>query len=183
MYKNSYRGDQFARNNRFSGSRPPRRQSAYSQNIADSQFISQAKEVFDSEVYVAINRFEDFPIAEELKARISQRGYVTPTPIQDKTIPFVLEGEDVVGIAQTGTGKTGAFLIPLINKTLLNKKEKVLIMVPTRELALQIEAELREFAAGLPVYAAVCVGGQSINAQMAALRRHPQFVIGTPGRL
>ena len=183
MYKNSYRGDQFARNNRFSGSRPPRRQSAYSQNIADSQFISHAKEVVESEVYVAINRFEDFPIAEELKARISQRGYVTPTPIQDKTIPFVLEGRDVVGIAQTGTGKTGAFLIPLIHKTLIDRRHTTLIITPTRELAMQIRDELFSLTTGLGTYSTLCIGGSSMRIQDLQLRKRPHFVIGTPGRL
>ena len=91
-----------------------------------------------------------------LKAIIA-KGYVTPTPIQDVAIPHILKGEDLMGIANTGTGKTGAFLIPLINKVRLNKKEQVLIIAPTRELAIQIDSELKGFTAGMKIYS-VCVG-------------------------
>jgi superfamily II DNA/RNA helicase len=120
---------------------------------------------------------------ERLKANIIKKGYTDPTPIQDRSIPHILRGEDVVGIANTGTGKTAAFLIPLINKAITQRNERVLVMVPTRELAQQIAQELKEFAPGLQIFSAVCVGGAGIGPQMADLRRKPQFVIGTPGRL
>ena len=94
-----------------------------------------------------------------------------------------MRGEDVVGIANTGTGKTAAFLVPLINKILTTPGNRVLVMVPTRELALQIADELKGFAKGLGIYGTVCVGGANINPQMSELRRKPAFVIGTPGRL
>jgi superfamily II DNA/RNA helicase len=101
----------------------------------------------------------------------------------------VLKGLDVVGIANTGTGKTAAFLIPLIDKVLNNPKAQVLVVVPTRELAIQIEDELKGFTknirttAGSKIFSVVCVGGASIGPQLAALRYRNQFVIGTPGRL
>jgi len=134
-------------------------------------------------LFVPEHRFEDFAVDLRLKKNIAAKGYIEPTPIQDRAIVHVLRGEDVVGIANTGTGKTAAFLIPLINKILQGKGERVLVMVPTRELAVQIHDELKGFAKGLGVYGAVCVGGVNINPQIGELRRKPQFVIGTPGRL
>jgi len=148
-----------------------------------SRFINKAVITEESPVFVPEHQFADFHIDARLKKNISAKGYVLPTPIQDKSIPHALRGADVVGIANTGTGKTAAFLIPLINKVLVGKNERVLIMVPTRELATQIADELAGFVKGLGIYSATCVGGASIFNQMRDLRRRPQFVIGTPGRL
>ncbi len=148
-----------------------------------SRFINKAVIVEEAPHFVPEHKFADFAIDERLKQNIIKKGYTDPTPIQDRSIPHALRGSDVVGIANTGTGKTAAFLIPLINKVLLNRDERVLIMVPTRELAVQINDELRGFTPGLQIYAATCVGGASIVPQMSDLRRKPQFVIGTPGRL
>jgi superfamily II DNA/RNA helicase len=118
-----------------------------------------------------------------VKENIIKKGYVEPTPIQDKIIPHVLRGSDVVGIANTGTGKTAAFIIPLINKVILNPKEEILIVVPTRELAQQIEEELKSFTEGLKIYSVCCVGGAPIGRQISILKYLNNFVIGTPGRL
>lgn len=148
-----------------------------------SQFVNKAVIEEVVEAFVPEHKFADFAIDARLKKNIIDKGYVLPTPIQDRAINHVLRGEDVVGIANTGTGKTAAFLIPLLNKILQGKGERVLIMVPTRELAIQINDELKGFARGLGVYGAVCVGGASINMQMGELRRRPAVVIGTPGRL
>jgi superfamily II DNA/RNA helicase len=153
------------------------------QNIHFSKFINKAEPVAEEVVYVPDNKFADFVIDQRLKQNIITKGYVTPTLIQDKTIPHILAGKDVVGIANTGTGKTGAFLVPLIQKVILNKMEKVLVVVPTRELAVQINQELRSFVPNLGIFSACCVGGASIGAQIAELRRSNNFVIGTPGRL
>ncbi|MDO8523685.1 MAG: DEAD/DEAH box helicase [bacterium] len=153
------------------------------ESIDMSRYINTAVITEAVERFVPEHRFADFAIDPRLKVNIAAKGYATPTPIQDRAIPHVLRGEDVMGIANTGTGKTAAFLIPLLHKVLTDPDERVLIMVPTRELAAQIADELRGFANRLPVYAAVVVGGAGIGAQIAALRRHPQFVIGTPGRL
>jgi superfamily II DNA/RNA helicase len=89
----------------------------------------------------------------------------------------------LVGVANTGTGKTAAFLLPLINKVLLNSKELVLIIVPTRELAIQIDQELRAFVRGMKIFSVCCVGGMNINPQISGLRYEHNFIIGTPGRL
>ncbi|MDP3646327.1 MAG: DEAD/DEAH box helicase [bacterium] len=118
-----------------------------------------------------------------LKHNVARKGYVIPTPIQDHAIPIVLEGKDIVGIANTGTGKTAAFLLPLIHKVLHDRSQRVLIMVPTRELAIQIEEEYWAFADALRIGAVTCVGGVGIHRQISTLRRRPNFVIGTPGRL
>lgn len=133
--------------------------------------------------YIAKNQFTDFKMEEILKRNILDRGYKTPTPIQDQTIPAILEGHDLIGIANTGTGKTAAFLIPLINKILKERTQKVLIVAPTRELASQIKDELFLFTKNMNIYCALCIGGSRMGKQIQDLRRNPNFVIGTPGRL
>lgn len=149
-----------------------------------SRFISKAVVVKKAEIYVPVNKFSDFNISEELKKNIVTKGYLLPTAIQDKIIPIILEGRDVVGIANTGTGKTAAFLIPLINKVLLNPKtEKILIVVPTRELAIQIDRELKGFTPRLKIFSVCTVGGAPIGRQISELRYHNNFIIGTPGRI
>jgi len=128
--------------------------------------------------------FNDFNICSTLKENISRRRYVCPTPIQEKAIPVITSGRDIIGIANTGTGKTAAFLLPLLDKVFRsNKDEKVLIITPTRELALQIKEELVFFARGLRIWSALCIGGMGIGRQKRDLGQNPDFVIGTPGRL
>ncbi len=134
-------------------------------------------------VFVPEHAFSDFAVHERLQKNIIAKGYDFPTPIQDKAIPHALLGQDVVGLAETGTGKTAAFLIPLIDKVMKQKGERVLIMAPTRELAVQIEKELAGFAKGLGFRGMVAVGGANIGPQISMLRHDPAFVIGTPGRL
>lgn len=151
-----------------------------------SKFINKAVITEEVVKFVPEHHFADFALAAPLQENLASKGYVEPTPIQDRSIPHVLRGADVVGIANTGTGKTGAFLIPLINKILLEGRRRdarVLIMVPTRELAMQINDEFRAFAKNLGLYSVVCVGGANINPQIRELARKPHFVIGTPGRL
>ena len=148
-----------------------------------SRFINKAVITEEVEKFVPEHTFSDFLVDERLKKAIGHKGYVLPTPIQDRAIPHVLKGVDVVGIANTGTGKTATFLIPLINKVLLNKKERIMVVVPTRELAIQINDELRGFTPTLRIFSACCVGGMGIGKQIADLRYNPNFVIGTPGRL
>lgn len=145
-------------------------------------FIKHATEE-KSEVYAAKNSFSDFNIHAELAKNILSKGYKTPTPIQDMAIPALLEGKDVVGIANTGTGKTAAFLIPLINKMLKSRQEKVLVIAPTRELAVQIEQEFKSLTKGVYIQSVICIGGVSISGQIQRLRNDTQLVVGTPGRL
>ena len=135
------------------------------------------------EVVSIENNFTDFNVDQQLQSNIKAKGYITPTPIQDKTIPVILTGQDVVGVANTGTGKTAAFLIPLIDKVLKNQGDKVLVITPTRELAVQIQEEFVSLARGLRLYSSLCIGGVGMNGQVRQLRQKPEFVIGTPGRL
>ncbi len=151
--------------------------------IPHSRFICKADPIVKSAPYIPVNKFGDFDINSILKQNIIKKGYVNPTPIQDKAIPFVIEGRDVVGIANTGTGKTAAFLIPLLDKIIRNPNEKILVIVPTRELALQINQEFIDFRAALRYFSVCCVGGIGIYPQITGLRRAHNIVIGTPGRL
>jgi len=151
--------------------------------IDPARFINKAIISEQTEHFVPDHLFTDFKLDERLKFNIAARGYTTPTPIQDRAIVHVLKGVDVVGIANTGTGKTAAFLLPLINKVLLNPSENVLIIVPTRELGVQIDEEFKGFSKFLKIYSVCCVGGASIGRQIADLRRGGNFIIGTPGRI
>jgi len=128
-------------------------------------------------------RFSELTINDKLKANIVSHGYSQLMPIQEKVIPAILEGKDVIGIANTGTGKTAAFLIPIIEKIIHNPSFRALIITPTRELALQIREEMRKFTYQIPVYSTFCIGQSSIQNQIYELRRNPHVVIGTPGRL
>jgi superfamily II DNA/RNA helicase len=152
-------------------------------HIDISKFINKTVILEEAVVFTPDNNFKDFQIDERLKANILAKGYNLPTPIQDRIIPHILHGRDVVGIANTGTGKTAAFLVPLINKILLDPKEKVIIMAPTRELAQQIDAELKDFTKGLRIFSVCCVGGAPIGRQISDLRYSNNFIIGTPGRI
>ncbi len=151
--------------------------------INPARFVNKAVITEEVEVFVPEHNFQDFNVEPTIKKAIASKGYITPTPIQDRAIAHVLNGSDVVGIANTGTGKTAAFLIPLINKVVLNRREKVLIVVPTRELALQIESELQGFTRGMRIFSVCCVGGASMGRQISQLRNQYNFIIGTPGRL
>lgn len=160
-----------------------KRQQGGGEYIHPDKFINKAVITEEVERFIPEHRFEDFAIEDALKRSVTAKGYTLPTPIQDRAIPHVLLGQDVVGIANTGTGKTAAFLIPLIDKVLKNRNEQMLIIVPTRELALQIEEELKAFVQGMRIFSVVCVGGTPMGPQMRALKHRNQFVIGTPGRL
>ncbi|MDR3550852.1 MAG: DEAD/DEAH box helicase [Candidatus Babeliales bacterium] len=161
------------------GSRPARPVKKFNPQI----FIKKVEEQVVSAVYVPKHKFSDFALVDQLKENIEAKGYKLPTPIQDEAIPYLLEGRDVIGTANTGTGKTAAFLIPLINNVLTKKVDRVLIITPTRELAAQIQAELNSFKLNMPLSTTLCIGGLNINFQIQHLRKDPTFVIGTPGRL
>ncbi|MFH1831750.1 MAG: DEAD/DEAH box helicase [bacterium] len=162
-------------NNRFGG-RPVKK-------FNPSDFIKKVEEQVLSPVYIPVHTFADFLIEDQIKQNIIKRGYTAPTPIQDQVIPLLLEGKDVIGTANTGTGKTAAFLIPLVNNVLTKKTQRVLIIAPTRELAAQIKSELNFFKEETGFSAALCIGGANINYQIDHLKKKPEFVIGTPGRL
>lgn len=185
MYNNSYPNRGFHRRRTGQNSRKnfnyrgnPTRSSIH----ASKYVYNPEPEQLQKTVTIKHN-FEDFPIHPQLKLNISLHGYRTPTPIQDQAIPLILAGRDVVGIANTGTGKTAAFLIPLIHKIILDTTQKILIIVPTRELAVQIHDQLRAFSRSIPIKACLIMGGASIKVQISQLQQNPHVVIGTPGRL
>jgi superfamily II DNA/RNA helicase len=154
-----------------------------SQKIDVSKFINKAIPTEVVKEYVPTHNFGDFLVDERLKRNRAAKGYVKPTPIQDQAIPHILAGKDLVGIANTGTGKTAAFLVPFLNKVIHDKRQKVLILAPTRELAMQTQEEFIAFSAGFGLHSVLCIGGANIGRQISTLRRNPNFVIGTPGRI
>lgn len=127
--------------------------------------------------------FSDFTLHEKLEKNIEQKGYTHPTEIQEKSIPLLMTGKDLVGIAATGTGKTGAFLIPIINQILQNQNHNALVVVPTRELAQQVHEEFCSLTRGMNFQSSCFIGGTNISKDLANSRRKHQFIVATPGRL
>lgn len=127
--------------------------------------------------------FSSLNLPESLKLTISRHGYTSLTPIQAQGIPAIRAGKDVIGIANTGTGKTAAFLIPLVENILKDYSYRALIISPTRELALQTRDELRKFSGNMPIFSTLCIGQSSMQMQISQLRHDPHVVVGTPGRL
>jgi len=161
------------------GSRGPKKQT-----IHPSKFINRATERVEKPAYEATHKFSDFALNTVLQRNLESLKFSAPSAIQDQAIPIALQGRDVIGLANTGTGKTAAFLLPILEK--LNGDERrnsVLIMAPTRELAQQIDDEFKRFSRGLQLFSAVCVGGMNIERQIRDLKRQPHVIIGTPGRL
>ena len=175
----------YRHNGRGSSKRYPQssRNRSSNKTIDISRYINTNTSSTEVIPYISTHKFSDFPVGEHLKKNIEAKGYTTPTPIQDQAIPQILKGLDLVGIANTGTGKTAAFLIPLIHKALIRKGEQILIVVPTRELALQINEELKTFIKSMQIRSVCLVGGAPINRQIAELRPFNTFIIGTPGRI
>jgi ATP-dependent RNA helicase RhlE len=129
-----------------------------------------------------IASFDGLGIAPKLLEILSDLGYMVPTPIQSQSIPVALERKDMVGIAQTGTGKTLAFGIPMLQLLAIHKG-KGLVLLPTRELAMQVDENLKDIGKKIGLRTAVLIGGQPIKKQLASLRRKPHIIIATPGRL
>jgi ATP-dependent RNA helicase RhlE len=128
------------------------------------------------------NSFYGLGIAPGLLEVIERLKFTTPTPIQYKAIPVAIEGKDIMGIAQTGTGKTLAFGIPMIQR-LAQMRGRGLVLVPTRELAIQVNEAFSKLAPTFKIKTAVLIGGESMNLQVQALRNDPRIIVATPGRL
>ena len=126
--------------------------------------------------------FYGLGIAPKIIELLDRMKFVTPTPIQFKAIPVAIEGKDIIGVAQTGTGKTLAFGIPMVQR-LAQNQARGLVLVPTRELALQVDEALQKLGSLLGMRTAVLIGGASMHLQVQALRRNPRMIIATPGRL
>lgn len=127
-------------------------------------------------------KFSEMKINQKIKAKLESLKFTTPTPIQAKTIPLGLEGADLIGIAQTGTGKTLAFGIPIIQQ-IIEKDKLALIVLPTRELAMQVDEVFQKVGNSLGIKTAILIGGAAFGPQISSIRRGPNVVIGTPGRI
>ena len=182
--KNSSYGRRFRNFNaprpRFRNNQKPRR---FGENLDTSLFIKKACEIVTIEEAEVQNKFEDFDFDPILLKNIKNKGYSKPTQIQDQVISYVISGQDVLGIASTGTGKTAAFALPLIDQIIKNPNKRVLILAPTRELAMQIRQEIRSFTFDLKVYVALAIGGAFLQEQIRDIRRDPHIIVGTPGRI
>ena len=133
----------------------------------------------------AMTGFENMDLSVEVMKAVQKMGFTAATPIQEKTIPVMMEGHDVIGIAPTGTGKTCAFGIPMLEYiSLTDSRIQELVLAPTRELAVQIGQEMEKLAAFIPeVRIAVLYGGQPISKQLNQLKKKPQIIVATPGRM
>jgi len=181
------------------GTTPAKRVAAELEVVVEPEFAAEPKVAVELEVEVAVKSVQDSePVAEKagcefgalglnksLVSALDAAGYTTPTPIQAETIPLVLSGRDVLGQAQTGTGKTAAFALPLLQRiTLSEKQTQVLVLVPTRELAIQVAKSFEKYSATMrglrvvPIY-----GGQDYQIQFREFNRGAQIVVGTPGRV
>ncbi|MBM4317989.1 MAG: DEAD/DEAH box helicase [Deltaproteobacteria bacterium] len=129
------------------------------------------------------NTFNDLQLPQALAKSLGKMNFLAPTPIQQRSIPFALEGKDILGTAQTGTGKTGAFGIPLLTNLYSEPTKQALILCPTRELAAQINQVLRQMGKGLGMYGSLVVGGESFRRQRDELERGADYIVATPGRL
>lgn len=127
--------------------------------------------------------FADYGLSKQFLGNIQAKGYLTPTPIQDQALEPALSGRDVLGLADTGTGKTAVFALSILKKLVENPNDTALVVAPTRELAVQIRDEIRSLSTGLSIYTCILIGGSDIRRQLDDLRRRPHVYIGTPGRL
>lgn len=180
------------RNNRSGGnfrqSGPYRSRNNFSRSntkqIDHSKFINKEVEPNVQSEYVSDHTFRDFKLHPSIVENLEAKGYTSPTAIQDQAIPTILEGRDIVGLANTGTGKTGAFVLPVAELMAQSKqKNHTLIITPTRELAEQVNEEFMSFTRGMRLWSVVCVGGVNMGKQIREIRRGANIIIGTPGRL
>jgi ATP-dependent RNA helicase RhlE len=160
----------------------PKKQKKGSQ--LDTALFQKKAELSGETKFLSDRTIKDLPVDQSIITNLIRKGYSSPTEIQDKSIEHILEGRDLMGLAQTGTGKTGAFLIPLVHNLLgIKPSFQVLVISPTRELAVQTEKELKSITAGLKLFSECLIGGTSVNKDLQKLRRPCHFIIGTPGRI
>lgn len=133
--------------------------------------------------YVSTLDFSELNLHKQLDANIVKKGYDKPTEIQEKCISDLIDKKNLIGIAATGTGKTGAFLIPIIQQMLDNSNITALVVVPTRELAMQVNDEFKSFVKGTNLTSACFIGGTNVTKDIAQAKRRTKMIIGTPGRL
>jgi ATP-dependent RNA helicase RhlE len=146
-------------------------------------FVKKAQPVKETQ-YHSLRKIVDLPVNKSIIDNLLKKGYISPTEIQDKSIEPILNGSDLMGLAHTGTGKTGAFLIPLTHNLLgRNPSFQILIISPTRELAVQTEQEYKSITKGLGLFSECLIGGTDVRKDLIKLRRPCHAIIGTPGRI
>ena len=153
-------------------------------DLDPSMMVNKTIKLYEEKRNIQSRRFEELDINPHLQSKIKNKGFENTTEIQDKTYEFISQGKNVIGIANTGTGKTGAFLIPIINRLLNNKNNnKTIVLIPTRELAQQVEQEFKSLSKGLKIFSSCFIGGTNVNKDIDKLRRLNHVIIGTPGRI
>ena len=166
------------------GKRTAAKQNKSQTSLDFSKYINEGTEATEPTPYTNSFLFSDFGLAPSLRKLIEDKGYRTPSEIQDKSIIPIMEGSDLVGIAGTGTGKTAAFLIPIIQQLIeKDQANHALIITPTRELANQINDEFRSLTKGLNLFSTCLIGGSSVSEGLKSLKRKNHLIVGTPGRL
>lgn len=184
-YKNDprNRGRKNSRNGKRETANFSNRKKHTAKGLTPDSFIRKAVPA-EANVYRAERLIQDLPVHGSIISNLRKKGYEIPTEIQDKTLEAILEGRNLIGLAQTGTGKTAAFLIPLVHNLMSRDASgQVLVISPTRELALQTDSEFRSIAHGLKLYSTCLIGGTSVRRDIENLRRPGHIIIGTPGRL
>ncbi len=164
---------------------PSRSNNRRKQSSVNPDLLTQkASEPVAVKKYSPTRTFGEMPLHPRLMANIEKKGFEQPTEIQDRTLESLLKRRDLLGIAQTGTGKTGAFLIPMIDRLLREKNNfQSLVLVPTRELAVQVEEEFRSLVHGFNMHVTCLIGGTNINRDLHQLKRKSSLIVATPGRL
>ena len=159
----------------------PNAETAETSDVANDDNISDDEEVGDESLVT----FDDLGLSPEVLEAVKLAGYETPSPIQAKAIPVLLQGVNLLGTAQTGTGKTAAFTLPLLSRIDFNGHEtSMLVLTPTRELAIQVSDAIQQYAVKMPsVHVVPVYGGQDIAIQLRALKRKANIIVATPGRL
>lgn len=193
MYRESFENNSRSRNSAKSrgksspqpgNSRNAPRTSGYKPSTLDPQLFIRKAQSLESTEYVSARRIQDLPVHEGLRKCLTAKGYERPTEIQDRTLETLLQGRDLLGIAQTGTGKTAAFMVPIINQLLQHKRHNyALVLLPTRELAVQVDDEFRSMVKGLGLWSQCFIGGTNINTDLSRLGKPSHVIIATPGRL
>ena len=150
----------------------------------DPNMLINKTGISTTKTYLSNRSFDEMSIHASLKANLKRKGFTNPTKIQIESMEYLKEGRDLIGIANTGTGKTGAFLIPIIEQLLQARNPSTsLVIVPTRELALQVEVEFKSLTYNMGLHTASFIGGTNINKDLGNLKRRQHLIIGTPGRL
>jgi ATP-dependent RNA helicase RhlE len=163
--------------------RGPRPKQGQKTMEADYSILVKTAKPQAIEDYTPSKTFAEHGLNDHIVSNLKLKGYTQPTPIQDQAIPHILKGKDIIGVANTGTGKTAAFLLPLIHQVSENPTKKcVLILAPTRELVTQIHKELKSFTNSSEISSTVVIGGENIDKQIRELRKKKNFIIATTGR-